>query len=114
MQLAEFPKMKTLLAIALLLSCLSARADDLYFERLASAIRRAQGTWTYGVKTVKVRHEAEARAVCLRTIRHAWRDWDGRGSFVFFSADRYCPPSVDPIGNRNWRRNVEIIMRANE
>jgi hypothetical protein len=28
-----------------------------------------------------------------------------------FLADRYCPPSADPIGNRNWRRNITLILK---
>jgi hypothetical protein len=48
----------------------------------------------------------------LNTIEHAWRDWSGRGSFVNFLADRYCPISADPIGNRNWRKNVAKICKT--
>lgn len=26
-------------------------------------------------------------------------------------ADRYCPPSVDPAGNRNWKRNIHKLIK---
>lgn len=82
---------------------------EVSFGQIADAIRRAEGVWTYGVN-VPVRDEAEARRVCLNTIAHARRDWDGRGCFIEFLADRYCPPSADLSGNRNWRRNVRLIF----
>ena len=31
--------------------------------------------------------------------------------FIEFLADRYCPPSVDPEGNRNWKKNVKFYVR---
>ena len=86
-------------------------APQAHFERIAYAIRRAEGVWTYGVKTVSVKTEAEARQVCLNTIRHAWKDWNGKGSFINFFADRYCPPSDDPQGNINWKRNVKFFLK---
>jgi hypothetical protein len=32
--------------------------------------------------------------------------------FIHFLADRYCPPSVDPVGNRNWKKNVWAIVNC--
>jgi len=79
-----------------------------YANTLADAIRKAEGTWTYGVN-VHVANEAEARAVCIRTLKHYYREWNGQGSFIDYAASRYCPAKVDPVGNRNWRRNVKAL-----
>lgn len=91
--------------------CHSKAEPETTFERLADAILRAEGVWTYGVKTVVVTNGAQARRVCLNTIRHAWADWNGQGDFIGFLGDRYCPPSCDAVGNRNWKRNVRSIYR---
>lgn len=32
-------------------------------------------------------------------------------SFVDFLSNRYCPPSVDPVGNRNWRSNMKFFLK---
>ena len=31
--------------------------------------------------------------------------------FVHFLADRYCPPSVDPLGNQRWKKNMTSILK---
>ena len=43
--------------------------------------------------------EAEARAICLRTIKHAWRDH--KGDYLTFLAKRYCP-----VNWRVWLKNI--------
>lgn len=85
-------------------------------QKLADAIYRAEGgpraKVPYGILAVKVRNEREARAICLRTIDHAWRDFSSSSpssSFIEFLAARYCPPSADPTGHRNWKRNVTFF-----
>lgn len=96
------------------------------FGRVADAIWRAEGgdktKWPYGVKSV---HTTNPRQVCLNTIRHAWHDWVGRQvalpdthsltplnrAFIYFLADRYCPPSDDRIGNQRWKKNVTSILK---
>jgi len=50
--------------------------------------------------------------VCLNTIRNNHRRWEAAGKpgkFLDFLADRYCPKSADPVGNRNWKKNVKSI-----
>ena len=86
-------------------------------ERIADAIYRAEGgpaaKVPYGILSVPVRNEQEARKVCLNTIRNNWQRWTdaGRpGDFIDFLGNRYCPPSADPVGNRNWRRNVKSFL----
>jgi hypothetical protein len=85
-------------------------------NRIADAIYRVEGgakaKAPYGILSVKVANAAEARKVCLNTIRNNHTRWirAGKpGKFLDFLADRYCPKSVDPIGNRNWKKNVRSI-----
>ncbi len=86
-------------------------------RKIADAIWVAEGgnraRVSHGILAVPVRNAAQARAVCLRTIRHAWTDWlaAGRpGDFLDFLGDRYCPPSADPVGNRHWKHNVHALL----
>lgn len=56
---------------------------------------------------------SEARAICLNTIRNSqarWRDAGAPGRFIEFLGNRYCPPSVDPVGNTNWVKNVQWFL----
>lgn len=87
-------------------------------DRIADAIYRIEGgakaKVPYGILSVPVRDAAEARHVCLNTIRNNHRRWikAGRpGDYLDFLADRYCPPSADPVGNRNWKRNLRQILK---
>ncbi len=65
----------------------------------------------YGILSVKVRSKEEARRVCIRTIRHAARDFPGGVplEFISYLGNRYCPASVDLKGNVRWKRNVAAI-----
>lgn len=87
-------------------------------DRIADAIYRIEGgpkaRVPYGILSVRVSGEAEARKVCLNTIRNNHRRWlkAGRpGDYLDFLADRYCPPSADPVGNRNWKKNIRQILK---
>jgi hypothetical protein len=111
--------MKRALLLSLLVAsnCPHLRSETLDAQRLADAIYLAEGgpraKVPYGILSVNVRDAAEARAVCLRTIAHAWRDWSATRDprpFFNFLADRYCPPS-DSAGNRHWKHNVNYLYR---
>lgn len=116
--------MKTLLMIALFVlkacsPCPAAELTERQVDTLADAIYRAEGgakaRVPYGILSVKVANEAEARRVCENTIRNNWKRWQAAGSkgrFVDFLADRYCPPSADRAGNRNWKNNVSKLWSA--
>ena len=106
--------MKTIILSLLLAG--SAVASDIDAERIADAIYRVEGgpkaKVPYGILSIPVRDEAHARRICLNTIRNNHKRWikAGRpGDYLDFLADRYCPPSADPVGNRNWKRNVRRI-----
>lgn len=88
-----------------------------YAERMADAIYKAEGgpkaRKPYGVLSIPVRDEAHARQITLNSIRNNWKRWEKAGKpgdFVDFMADRWCPPSVDPVGNRNWKKNVKYFL----
>ena len=88
-----------------------------FANRMADAIYRAEGgkkaKVPYGILSVKVRDESDARRVCLNSITNNWRRWEASGKtncFVDFMADRWCPQKSDPVGNRNWKRNVKEIL----
>jgi hypothetical protein len=90
-------------------------APDL--DRMADAIYRIEGgaraRVPYGILSVPVRDAAEARRVCKNTVRNQWARWQaaGRpGCYLDSLADRYCPPGHDPVGNRNWKRNIRSVL----
>ena len=85
-------------------------------NRLADAIYRAEGgskaRVPYGILSVRVANEAEARRVCERSIVNNYTRWQKAGKpgeFISFMADRWCPASADPCGNVNWKNNVRKI-----
>lgn len=88
---------------------------------VADAIYRAEGgaktRHPYGVLSVRVSGEAEARQVCLNSIRNSRARWvkAGRpGDWLAYFASRWAPTkgaSNDPTGlNSNWLRNVRAIL----
>jgi hypothetical protein len=94
-------------------------ASDINVEKMADAIYRSEGgakaRVPYGILSVKVKDEADARRICINSIRNNIKRWEkaGRpGNFVDFMADRWCPPISDPVGNTNWKRNVKAIYNS--
>ena len=86
-------------------------------ENMARAIYIAEGgkkaKVPYGILSVKVKDEADARRVCLVSITNNWRRWQAPGKtndFVDFMANRWVPVKSDPAGNKNWKRNVKAIL----
>lgn len=90
--------------------------SDYDANRIADAIRKAEGVWTYGIKTIAVTNEAQARRICLNTIRNNYKRWIKAGQpndFISFLGNRYCPigASNDPSNlNSNWIRNVKFFL----
>jgi hypothetical protein len=77
------------------------------------AILKAEGKWTYGIKSVPVKSKVEAYRICRKTVIHAAQDFKGRGDFVTFLGSRYCPVGAknDPTGlNINWTQNVRWFL----
>lgn len=75
------------------------------FERLADVIHITENGHgldngeQYGIHSVHYKDEAEARAICIRTCKHAWRDH--KGDWMTFLAKRYCP-----VNWKVWEKNV--------
>lgn len=99
-----------------LILILTTHALALDANRIADAIYKVEGgskaKAPYGILSVRVNDTTEARKVCLNTIRNNHRRWQAAGKpgkFLDFLADRYCPKSADPVGNRNWKKNVKSI-----
>lgn len=106
-----FPAFAAIMLLAATIAC-KANVDA---GKLADAIYLAEGgkkaRVPYGVLSVKVKNEADARRICLNSIRNNQRRFGkvSDAEFIRLMADRWCPPSVDPAGNRNWKRNVSAL-----
>jgi len=105
--------MKTLLFMLAGLPLLAATDDE-----IANAIYRLEGgakaKAPYGILSMKVSSPAMARRICMTTIRNSRARWlkAGRpGDELDFLADRYCPPSADPVGNRRWKINIHKLTK---
>lgn len=109
--------MKTII-LSLLIAGSAVASEAIDAEKIADAIYRVEGgskaRVPYGILSIPVRDEAHARRICLNTIRNNHRRWikAGRpGAYLDFLADRYCPPSVDPKGNKNWKKNIKQLTK---
>ena len=80
---------------------------------ITDAIYKAEGgdktRFPYGIKSIKNCHNR--RAVCMRTIINNYSRWSGRGDFIVYLADHYCPAETDFIGHKNWINNVKYFLR---
>ena len=104
-----------LLALLALASCCQAGLSLERERRIVDAIYVAEGGsgthHPYGILSVKT---SDPRKVCATTVRHKYAQWQAAGSkgdFLNYLADRYCPPSADPVGNRNWKKNVRRLTK---
>jgi len=102
------------LATFLLFSCSALAASD---ERICRAIFVLEGgaraRVPYGILSVPVRDAAHARRICLNTIKNNRARWikaGQPGAFLDYLADKYCPLSADPIGNKNWKVNIKRLV----
>ena len=89
-------------------------------ERLANAIYKAEGgsktRYPYGILTKY--KTTTPRQACINTIKHALRDWDGKGDFIKFLGARYCPTkgnlnNAEKRLNRYWVKNVTYYYILN-
>lgn len=101
--------------VGLLFSCSAFAASD---EQIADAIHRIEGgaraKVPYGILSIKVRDAAHARRICLNTIRNnrvRWIKAGQPGSYLDYLADKYCPRSADPVGNKNWKVNIKRLVK---
>ena len=116
----RIPKSNFFAAALLMMTILfpaPARAED--FGKIVDAIWVIEGGTRakvpYGILSVKCSSKEECRRICFNTVRNNFRRWEkaGRpGQYLDFLADRYCPSSVDPVGNRNWKSNIKRMVRS--
>lgn len=84
-------------------------------SKIADAIYRLEGgintRYPYGIKSLKT---LNPRQVCINTIQNNHDRWlraGSKGNYLDFLANRYCPASVDPIGNKNWIINIHKLCQ---
>ncbi len=84
-------------------------------NQIANAIYLAEGgaktNHPYGILTKY--KTTTPRQACINTIKHARKDWNGKGDFIVFLGSRYCPIGAknDPTGlNKNWVKNVKFFL----
>ena len=98
-----------------------ARANEYTNDQIANAIYLAEGgaktRHPYGILSVKVANEAEARKVCLNTIRNNRKRYAEYGykkypDYLSFLASRYCPVNCenDNGTNKFWIKNVRYFL----
>ena len=109
--------MKILYILLLLCSISSVCYGQGYSDiDIVNAIYKAEGgnkaTYLYGIRSVKYKDEAEARQICLNSVRNARKRWTKAGKpmdFITFMGLRYCPPKAHKL-NSNWVRNVKYFL----
>lgn len=112
--------MKIALFFGLVLTANIATASNLNADKIADAIYVIEGgsktKYPYGIKSIKTRgNKVKARKICINTIKNTHKRWLEENkpiAFVDYLADRYCPPSVDSVGNQRWKVNIRKFVEV--
>jgi hypothetical protein len=113
------------LIVCLSLACLSCGASEInreYRDKIVSAIWKIEGgaktKYPYGIKSIDTKGNIDkARKICENTVANNFlrfqrlKDKTEYHCFLDFLASRYCPKSCDPVGNRNWVKNIHSMIR---
>lgn len=95
--------------LALMLCCKAHSEEIIDFNLLADAIYQAEGGQQgelYGIHSVHYSTELEARQICIRTIKHKFKQWNKQGDFIHYLSTKYCPK------NHNvWEKNVKFFYQ---
>ena len=87
-------------------------------EKIADAIWLAEGSekakFTYGIRSISYKNKAEARQICLNTIRNQRKRHSRHNcgkTYLECLAERYCPTqgkltAQEKRLNRYWLKNV--------
>src|SRR3990167_10186730 len=109
------------LLYALLMAAVCGAAPAYTLDQWADAIYQAEGgdkaQYAYGIRSVKYKDKAEARAICKRTVertlysRRAQRCKPGESDLTCL-ARRYCPINSDTDNGtcQFWKKNVKFWM----
>lgn len=105
------------LCAVLFFGCNQAHAQEYTDEQIVNAIRKAEGTWTYGIKSIRCETTEACRKICLNTVKNNRKRFariqEKRGDFIAFLGSKYCPVGAenDPTGlNKNWEKNVRYFL----
>lgn len=106
--------MKIALFLGLTLCINVSMASNLNADKIADAIYVIEGgkktKYPYGIKSISTKGNlAKARQICINTIRNTHKRWivaNKPNNFLDYLADRYCPASVDRVGNKRWKVNI--------
>ena len=118
-KLSKFYLLATILiSLAVLLFICTAHAEEYTDEAIVNAIRKAEGSWTYGIKSIKCATNVECRKICLRTVQNNKKRFMLYGfkkypDYLSFLASKYAPIGAgnDPSGlNKNWLKNVKWFL----
>lgn len=89
-------------------------------EQIANAIFMAEGghkaQYAYGIRSVKYSTIAEARRICINTIRNnriRFAKQNKYKDYLSFLASRYCPIGCDNDRgtNKYWVKNVKYYLQ---
>jgi len=88
-------------------------------ETVVQAIYRTEGsshtTHPYGI--MQTYKHTTPHDACWNTIDHFIRRHKIvkiDKAFIYLLADQYCPPQDDPIGNKNWKYNMVMILNLQQ
>jgi hypothetical protein len=100
------------------------KADTIYSDDdIVNAIEKAENStkYPYGIISLKYENRTNkalnkhdwAKMICLNTVKHARKDWNGKGDFIEFLGNRYCPVGCDNDNGNNkyWVKNVKAILK---
>lgn len=112
--------------IALISLPASASAETYTDDEIADAIFRAEGgekaTYLYGIRSIPYTDEADARKICLNTIKDNRKRYTEYGhkeydTFLKFLGSRYAPTKGKGVSkyakkvNKNWLGNVRFFLK---
>lgn len=90
--------------------------DSFSDEQIVNAIFKAEGgyraTYLYGIRSIPYKDEAEARQICLNSVRNGRARWLKAGKpcdLIIHIGLRYCPPTAHKL-NSNWVKNVKYFL----
>lgn len=97
-------------------------------EEIVSAIYMAEGgsraKWAYGIRSVQYKDKADAKRICLNTVRNNKKRYADYGhkqfrSFLEFLGSRYCPvvghlSKAERRLNGHWVGNVRYYLEKSD
>lgn len=103
-----------LTAVVFFLLLQAGLAEPFYtVDQIANAIYKAENSKSHPYGILAHYKHTTPRQACINTIRHALKDWNGRGDFISFLGSRYCPVNCenDNGTNQYWVKNVKYFLQ---